>query len=192
LGQEDLTGGMALRAKPRRQPGARARDPLDDNLLDHPGHLIRRVHQISVSAFLEVCAELDLTPTQYAALAGVACRPGIDQAALAGLIAIDRSTAGVVVARLVERGLMRRVQSSTDRRFMSLDLTPAGKAVFEAMSGRAEAAHEIMLGPLSRAERQALVRLMKKLVLFNNQVSRAPLQFPGSGRDGDAPRKIPA
>jgi DNA-binding MarR family transcriptional regulator len=163
-------------------------DALGYNLFDHPGHLIRRVHQISVSAFLEVCAELDLTPAQYAALAGVACRPGIDQAALAGLIAHDRSTAGVVVARLVERKLMMREQSTRDRRFMSLELTPAGMVVYKAMAARADAAHEIMLGPLSGAERKALVRLMKKLVHFNNEVSRAPLQVPGVDRD--APRKI--
>jgi hypothetical protein len=56
------------------------------------------------------------------------------------------------------------------------------------MAARADAAHEIMLGPLSGAERKALVRLMKKLVHFNNEVSRAPLQFPGVDRD--APRKI--
>lgn len=181
---------MTLRAKSGKASGVRKRDPLDANLLDHPGHLIRRVHQISVSAFLEVCAELDLTPTQYAAVAGVACRPGIDQAALAGLIAIDRSTAGVVVARLVERKLMRREQSSKDKRFMSLNLTPAGMAVYEAMAGRADAGHDIMLGPLTRAERKVFLRLMQKLVHFNNQISRAPLQFPADERDGDVPRKI--
>jgi len=181
---------MAARAKSGGASGVRKRDPLDDNLLDHPGHLIRRVHQISVSAFLEVCAELDLTPTQYAALAGVAGRPGIDQAALAGLIAIDRSTAGVVVARLVERKLMRRELSSKDKRFMSLNLTPAGMTVYETMAGRADAAHDIMLGPLTSAERKVFVRLMQKLVHFNNQISRAPLQFPGNEREGEPTRKI--
>jgi DNA-binding MarR family transcriptional regulator len=180
---------MRLRTASGKAATVRPSDPLDSNLLDHPGHLIRRVHQISVSAFLEACAELDLTPAQYAALAGVACRPGIDQAALAGLIALDRSTAGVVVARLVERKLMRREQSRRDRRFMSLDLTPAGLAVYQAMAARADVAHDIMLGPLSRTERAELVRLMKKLVRFNNEISRAPLQFPDRGHDKDT-RKI--
>ena len=181
---------MTVQEKSGGASGVRKRDPLDANLLDHPGHLIRRVHQISVSAFLQVCAELDLTPTQYAALAGVAGRPGIDQAALAGLIAIDRSTAGVVVARLVERKLMRRELSSKDKRFMSLNLTPAGMAVYEAMAGRADAAHDVMLRPLTRAERKVFVRLMQKLVHFNNEISRAPLQFPENERDSDLPRKI--
>jgi DNA-binding MarR family transcriptional regulator len=181
---------MTSRAKSGRASGVRKRDPLDANLLDHPGHLIRRVHQISVSAFLKVCAELDLTPTQYAALAGVAGRPGIDQAALAGLIAIDRSTAGVVVARLVERKLMRRELSTRDKRFMSLNLTPAGMAVYETMAGRADAGHDLMLMPLTPAERKVYVRLMQKLVHFNNQISRAPLQFPGNEREGEPPRKI--
>ena len=181
---------MAMHATSDGTSGSGKKDPLDANLLDHPGHLIRRVHQISVSAFLDVCAELDLTPTQYAALAGVAGRPGIDQAALAGLIAIDRSTAGVVVARLVERKLMRREQSSKDKRFMSLTLTPGGIALYQAMAGRADAAHDIMLGPLTSAERKVFVRLMQKLVHLNNQISRAPLQFPQSEREDEPPRKI--
>lgn len=183
---------MRRRAKAGMRSNPRAKDPLFTNLLDHPGHLIRRVHQISVSAFLETCDELDLTPTQYAALAGVANRPGIDQAALAGLIAIDRSTTGVVVARLVQRKLMQRRHNSKDRRFMSLELTTAGMEVYRAMAGRAAAAHDRMFRPLSNAERKVFVHLITKMVQLNNEISRAPLQLRDDEREGDAPPKLSA
>ena len=50
-----------------------------------PGHLIRRLHQISVSLFAARMAEagLDLTSVQYAALVTVRENPGLDQATLA-------------------------------------------------------------------------------------------------------------
>ena len=70
------------------------------SLHDLPGHLIRRLHQISVSTFTaETAAEgFDLTQVQYAALFTLRGHPGIDQATLAGLIAYDRVTIGGVVA----------------------------------------------------------------------------------------------
>ena len=54
-----------------------------------PGHLIRRLNQISVSVFAARVAEegFDLTPVQFAALMILSENPGIDQATLAGLIA---------------------------------------------------------------------------------------------------------
>ena len=66
------------------------------SLHDLPGHLIRRLHQISVSTFTaETAAEgFDLTQVQYAALFTLRGHPGIDQATLAGLIAYDRVHGG--------------------------------------------------------------------------------------------------
>src|SRR6056297_1440679 len=83
-----------------------------------PGHLIRRLNQISVALFAERMAQagLTLTPVQYAALSAVAAHPGIDQARVAGLIAYDRATLGKVVDRLESRGLLSRRTASHDRR----------------------------------------------------------------------------
>ena len=88
------------------------------NLYDLPGHLIRRLHQISVAIFANRMAEagIDLTPVQFAALTTVDDNPGVDQATLAGLIAYDKVTIGGVVDRLVQKGLLRREVSKRDRR----------------------------------------------------------------------------
>ena len=86
------------------------------HVYDLPGHLIRRLHQISVSAFAGEAnaAGLDLTPVQFAALSMLNDHPDIDQATLAGLIAYDRVTLGGVVNRLAARGLIERKISATD------------------------------------------------------------------------------
>ena len=62
-----------------------------------PGHLIRRLQQISVALFMEETRSFGITPVQYSALIAVANHPGIDQTALCNLIAFDRSTIGDVV-----------------------------------------------------------------------------------------------
>ena len=71
-----------------------------------PGHLIRRLHQISVSVFTSQAAGagFDVTPVQFAALSTIEAYPAIDQAGLARLIAYDRVTIGGVVDRLVQKG----------------------------------------------------------------------------------------
>ncbi len=51
-----------------------------------PGHLIRRLNQISVALFMDRMAQvgLNLTPVQYAALCAIRNHPGIDQATVSG------------------------------------------------------------------------------------------------------------
>lgn len=142
---------------------------------DRPGHLIRRAQQISVSVFLDVCADLSVTPVQYAALAAIDAHPGIDQAALAGMIAIDRSTAGNVVSRLEEKGWARRKADSRDKRFKRISATPAGRQLLERIKPRLDAIQERVLGPLTPKERRQFIDLLAKMVDLNNDISRAPM-----------------
>jgi DNA-binding MarR family transcriptional regulator len=67
-----------------------------------PGHLIRRLHQMSVAVFAEkiAAAGADITPVQYGALCAVRAYPGLDQATVASMIAYDRVTIGGVLDRL--------------------------------------------------------------------------------------------
>src|SRR5260221_8125886 len=69
-----------------------------------PGHLIRRCHQIAVALFFEECGAFEITPQQYAVLSVLADNDGVDQITLAGLAALNRTTAGEVVDRMVSTG----------------------------------------------------------------------------------------
>lgn len=143
-----------------------------------PGHLIRRLNQVSVSMFHDECARAghDMTPVQYAALKAVQKYPGIDQASLAGAIAYDRTTLGGVVARLEEKGLIVRAASAQDRRVRRLSLTPAGEALIaelDPLVGRIQVA---MLSGLDEAERLVFLRLLSKAAEAGNDISRAPLR----------------
>lgn len=141
-----------------------------------PGHLLRRFQQIAVSMFLKQCRELDLTPLQFATLAALSDAPPLDQAKLGGMVALDRTTIGVVVRKLEERGLVTRTTSAQDRRSKLIEITPAGtKLLHEAVPHVAQVQDDL-LTPLTEAERVQLVDSMRRVVEAHNEESRAPLR----------------
>ena len=145
---------------------------------DKPGHLARRFQQIAVAVFHAAVedAGYDLTPVQYAALTTVGMQPGIDQATLAGLIAYDRTTITGVVDRLVQKGLVVRQASRTDRRAHALRIANEGRRTLDGIEPAVEAAQRMMLGGLSKAEAATLMRLLRKAIAAGNELSRAPQQ----------------
>lgn len=150
------------------------------NIYDHPGHLLRRAQQISVSLFYDELGD-ELTPVQYAILSQLALHPGIDQVSLAGLIAIDTSTGASVCARLEEKSLLERRVIPHNRRQRALTITPNGIRMLENMQAGALRLRERLLAPLSPEEQQSFMALLAKLVRENNAQSRAPLALPGNG-----------
>ncbi|MFP4327586.1 MAG: MarR family winged helix-turn-helix transcriptional regulator [Paracoccaceae bacterium] len=146
-------------------------------LSEMPGHLIRRLNQISVSVFAEGMkrAGLDLTPVQFAALSALSAEPGIDQATLAGRIAYDRVTIGGVVDRLEGKGLVVREVSPTDRRARVLRLTAQGARRLACARPVVAALQPEILSGLTEAERAALLALLQKATAAGNARARAPL-----------------
>ncbi len=148
------------------------------SIYDLPGHLIRRLQQIAVSAFtieLEK-AGFDLTPVQFGAMCVLDEYPGIDQATLAGRIAYDRVTIGGVISRLEARGLIERTVSESDRRARVLRLTERGTAMLRTAWPAARRAQDVMTAALTPQERQEFMRLIHKVADANNELSRAPLR----------------
>lgn len=145
-------------------------------IYDLPGHMIRRLHQISVSAFGAEAASVDadLTPVQYAALVVLRENAGIDQATLAGLIAYDRVTIGGVVSRLEARGYIKREISGSDRRSKVLMLTEMGEMLLDALPEAVANAQVAMLQGLTDGERAIFLELLRKTIDAGNGTSRAP------------------
>lgn len=143
-----------------------------------PGQLARRFQQIAVAAFVTKVEALgcDLTPVQFAALVALREHPGIDQATLAGLIAYDRTTIGGVIDRLVQKGLIERMISQTDRRARVLHIANLGRETLDTAQPAVMAAQKQILTGLSEVEAQQLIELLHKAVIAANHVSRAPKQ----------------
>jgi DNA-binding MarR family transcriptional regulator len=145
------------------------------NLYRRPGFMLRRAHQIAVSVFLDATAELGVTTTQFGVLVLLGQHHGLDQASVARLLGLDRSTTALVVRKLEERGLLTRAPDVADRRRHCLSITGAGRVMVDCLSGPAEAARLALLSPLSLAEQDMLLGLLAKLTDAFNTRSRVKL-----------------
>ncbi len=144
------------------------------HLYHQPGHLLRRAHQIAASIFHDELGTL-LTPIQYAVLRILKEHAGIDQVTLAGLVAIDTSTAASVAIRLEEKGLLVRHVDPENRRQRQLHLTPQGLDLLEASKDGIYRLENRIFAGLSPDEAQHFMVLLQKMVDKNNELSRAPL-----------------
>lgn len=129
-----------------------------------PGHLIRRLHQISAAIFAEECAALSLTPVQYAALMAIRENAGIDATRLSAIIAFDRSTIGDVLDRLEGKGWILRGLSPADRRVKLLRLSPTGLKLLERVDEAVQRVQDRILQPLAPEERRRFLDLLTQLV----------------------------
>lgn len=145
-----------------------------------PGHLIRRLHQISQGLFHQEVEDYGVTPIQYGVLQTVHNNPNIDQQTLASLVALDTSTTAGVVDRLESKGLVTRSPSPEDRRVRRLQLTKEGQSLLFAIVPGMLQSQELLLAPLTKKQREEFMALLAKLVTANNEYSRAPSRITAS------------
>ena len=137
-----------------------------------PGHLIRRVHQVSMAIFAEECAEVGLTSVQFAALSAIGDNPGVDATRLSSLIAFDRSTLGDVLERLEAKGWVIRTPSPQDKRLKLLSLSPAGATVLADVGPKVERVQQRLLATLPPADRPLLMGLLAQMLGLSGEVCR--------------------
>ncbi|HVI27093.1 MarR family winged helix-turn-helix transcriptional regulator [Hansschlegelia sp.] len=146
-------------------------------LFERPGFMIRRLHQIYVSIYLQECEGFGTTPVQSSVLQVLLVRPGADQVSLAADIGIDRTTTSNVLSRLEARGLVRREATEKDRRIRRSYLTEAGQTLIIEMQDALERAHRRLIAPLPEDERRLFITQLHRLVEANNDVGRALLRY---------------
>jgi DNA-binding MarR family transcriptional regulator len=146
-------------------------------LARRPGFLIRRLHQIHLALFAESCGAFGVTPVQYSILTVAIAQPGLDQAALANEVGVDRTTMADVLARLERRGLVRRSRAARDARLKLVHATVPGRRLLSRMDRHARNAHERTIAPLPPTERAAFIDALVKLVEAGNDLGRAPLRL---------------
>lgn len=142
-------------------------------LFERPGFLLRRLHQIYVSIYLQECAAFGTTPVQTSVLQVLLVRPGVDQVSLAADLGIDRTTMSNVLSRLESRRLVRREADEQDRRVRTTYLTEEGHALIIEMQDALDRAHRRLIEPLPVETRTEFVQQLIRLVRANNDIGRA-------------------
>lgn len=133
------------------------------NLLDAPGHLMRRNHQRSYEIFTRHVGD-DVTRQQVALLIALTKQPGSSQRDLVESTGIDKSTLMEMLGRMVARGWVERARDPDDGRAWTMRITPEGEELLLArIDAVAEAQREI-LAPLPDAYRDIFVKSLRILI----------------------------
>ncbi len=151
---------------------ATAREKLDER----PGHLIRRLQQISFAIFMDQARQFDITPVQYSAIFAINNHPGHrSDGALQHhcLRPLDHRRRGRPAWK--RKSSSRRRHGPRDRRTKSLYITPRGRRLLRDIEPAVAATQRLILAPLKPSERNAFMQMLKELVHLNNEHSRAPL-----------------
>ena len=162
------------------------------SLYSRAGYLVRRLQQVCEGIFTDEVAELGLTPAQYAALAVIAHSEGEDNTRLAHAIALDKVTTGSIVQRLDSRGFIRVRSNAKDKRSKTLEITSDGANMLRVIQPRISRADERVLSGLAEPDSRQFMRLLEKVVEFNNDASRAPLKRAVRMTAMRAPSKPPS
>ena len=133
--------------------------PMD--LIDMPGHLLRRCHQRSHDLFNEHLGEHGLTRQQAALLITLQRLPRASVQDLTDESGVDRNTLAGVVSRLVSRKLISRKRSPDDARAYELTVTRAGLALLVAMRPGIEKVQKLILEPLPTADRARFLAYLR-------------------------------
>lgn len=102
----------------------------------------------------ELMRELPVTPAQYAILVNVAGQPGLAAAELARRLQVSPQNVAVLVAGLLDRGLLLRRPHAVHRNVRELYLTDAGQDALRSADERVdrlEAELRGLLGPAATA-----------------------------------------
>lgn len=166
-----------LDARPAGTLAPSAAEALPSGLALRPGFLIRRLHQIHTSLFLEETAGHELTAVQFSVLTALAERGELDQNSIAVEIGLERSSVAEVLPRLAARGLVARRQSPDDGRVRLTKLTPKGRAVVRQLRDATRRAHERAIEALPPDDRARFIQQLLILVEANNDRCVAPLRL---------------
>jgi len=127
------------------------------------GYLIRRTSNLMLPQMEALFADESLTFSQWTVLMALREWGHSTSAELARDICHDAGSLTRIMDELEQRDLVQRVRSDTDRRVVTLSMTPKGLAMVETLLPRVVAHWNALLGGFSHLEIKLLIKLLSRL-----------------------------
>ncbi|MCB2013474.1 MAG: MarR family winged helix-turn-helix transcriptional regulator [Sphingobium sp.] len=131
-------------------------------LMEAPGHLLRRSHQRSYELFTQIVGS-DVTRQQIALLIALSQKPGASQNELVGLTGFDKSTLKEMLGRMVAKKWVERERDPEDSRAWKMHVTPEGEALLDEKMDKVRLVQEEILAPLPEDLRSVFLRCLRIL-----------------------------
>lgn len=140
-----------------------AQAPLDTALDELIGYAMRRAQLKLFQNLIGRLATHDLRPAQFSAMAIIDQHPGLMQADLARALAIEPPQVVPLLNKLESRALAVRVRCKPDKRSYGIFLSKTGEALLKELKAIAAQSDIDATSALDSAEREELLRLLKKV-----------------------------
>lgn len=127
------------------------------------GYNARRAALVVIAQFLPRMAQFGLRPVEFSVLTLIGHNPGITSRQLCATLDILPPNLVGMVRHLEKLGMLEKRDHPTDRRAQGLHLTEAGQAMLPLAEQTASAIEVEATAGLSAAERQTLIRLLRKV-----------------------------
>jgi DNA-binding MarR family transcriptional regulator len=137
---------------------------LDQSRLRHlVGYAASRAAIELKKGFARHLGPLGLKAVEFSILVLVASNPEVNQKQLGQALDVSAPNMAITLDRLVERGWVERVRSTTDRRAQIIHLTRAGRELVQRAETIGRTMEDSALHMLSGAERALLIELLLKV-----------------------------
>lgn len=133
------------------------------NMKNSVGYLVRRTSNLMLPQLEELFADESLTFSQWTVLMALREWGHSTSAELARDICHDAGSLTRILDELEQRDLIARMRSETDRRVVSLSMTPQGLALVETLLPRVVAHWNELLGDFSHLEIKQLIKLLTRV-----------------------------
>jgi DNA-binding MarR family transcriptional regulator len=129
-----------------------------------PGYLVRRAQQLIGPRAEMIFADRDLTLTQWITLKLIRDSVATTSAELSRQIGHNSGATTRMIDQIEKRGLVARHRSSTDRRVVTLELTPTGLNAVNEVGPSMIGLWSRLLEDFSNEEVDMLIALLGRLV----------------------------
>lgn len=161
-------------------------------LLTHPRTIddlfLYRISRLLVTGGAQVIrlceGTFGITRREWRILALLAQGDGLMSSELAGRAQLDRARTSRAVTALAAKQLVSRNPRPGDRRSVMLSLTPAGRALFDALFPQVAAINRSLLGALDDAELKRLDTALATLQARADTLVQAQARLGGARGDG--------
>ena len=137
--------------------------PADFDLDSHVFYWLTQVIGARDRELTQGLREFSLRVPEWRALAALYSRQRCTMSELADLATIDRTTLTRTVDRMQDAGWLSRLADGDDMRVTRLELTAAGRKLFDRVWPTAQRLNELALAGLSKAEIQQLHRTLERM-----------------------------
>jgi len=155
-------------------PKTNSADVEVSDLKKHLGFWLRFVSNHVSHAFAQKLQASGVTVAEWVVLREIYGKEAVSPSAVAGRTGLTRGAVSKLVDRLFEKKLVTREESSLDRRFQDVALTPAGKRLIPQLAALADENDSQFFSALAAKEKDSLLEILKKLVQAN-RLSKIPI-----------------